>query len=74
MDIRIGIKHSGREISFETDRNAAEVESAVSSALETGAKLIKLSDSKGKVYLIPAESLSYLEIGVEETRRVGFIA
>ncbi|AOY56306.1 DUF3107 domain-containing protein [Candidatus Rhodoluna planktonica] len=74
MDIRIGIKHSGREISFETDRNAAEIESAVSSALETGAKLIKLSDSKGKVYLIPAEALSYLEIGVEETRRVGFIA
>lgn len=74
MDIRIGIKHSGREISFETERSAAEIESSVASALESGAKIIKLADSKGKLYLIPAESLAYLEIGVEETRRVGFIA
>lgn len=74
MDIRIGIRHGAREISFESAQTAAEVESEVSKVLEAGAKLLKLSDSKGKLFVIPAESLAYVEIGAEETRRVGFIA
>jgi len=35
---------------------------------------LKLSDSKGRRFIIPTEALGYVEIGEEETRRVGFIA
>jgi hypothetical protein len=42
--------------------------------MDSGAKLISLTDSKGNVFLIPTEALAYLEIGAEEARRVGFIA
>ena len=74
MDIRIGIANSPREIAFESAQTSAEVEKIVSAALESDAKFIKLSDDKGKVYIVPTASFSYLEVGSEESRRVGFVA
>lgn len=74
MDIRIGVRQSGREISFESAQSAAEVEAQVSACLESGAKVLKLTDAKGRKYIVPTDALAYVEIGAEETRRVGFIA
>ncbi len=74
MDIRIGISNSPREISFESAQTSLEVEKVVASALESGAKVLKLSDSKGTIYVVPVASLAYVEIGSEESRRVGFVA
>ena len=74
MDIRIGIQNSPRELSFESDQSAAEVESLVASAIETGSKLLKLRDNKGCLFLVPVTSIGYVECGAEESRRVGFIA
>lgn len=74
VDIRIGITNSPREISFESSQTSNEVENTVSAALESNSKFVKLIDSKGNVYLVPTESLAYLEIGSEESRRVGFVA
>jgi hypothetical protein len=74
MDIKIGIKNSARELSFDSSATAKELEAKVSSALESDAKLVSLTDSKGNVFLIPTKSITYLEIGAEEARRVGFIA
>lgn len=74
MDIRIGIANSPRELNFETSQSAAEIEKIVSAALDSDAKYVKLSDDKGKVYLVPTASLSYLEVGAESSRRVGFVA
>ena len=74
MDIRIGIQNSPRELSFESDQSAAEVESLVANAIETGAKLLKLKDNKGRQFLVPVTSIGYVECGAEESRRVGFIA
>ena len=74
MDIKIGIRQSTREISFESAQTAAEVESLVAAALEAGSKVLKLVDNKGRLYVVPTDALAYVEIGEEETRRVGFIA
>lgn len=74
MEIRIGIAQSARELSFESSQTPAEVEQAVSSALETGAAFIKLADDKGRVYIVPTASFAYLEVGPEQSRRVGFVA
>ena len=74
MDIKIGIRQSSREISFESAQSASEVESLVAQALEAGAKVLKLVDSKGRLFVVPTDALAYVEIGEEETRRVGFIA
>jgi len=74
MDIRIGIRDSSREISFESAQSASEVEAAVAAVLEGGAKVLKLTDNKGRRFIVPTDALGYVEIGAEETRRVGFIA
>lgn len=74
MEIRIGIKNAGRELAFESDLSAAEIEATVASALAGSSKLVSLTDNKGRKFVVPADSLAYLEIGAEESRRVGFIA
>ncbi len=74
MDVRIGIQNSPREISFETSQSAEEVERQVAAALSGQAPLLKLGDDKGTVYVVPAAALAYVEIGSEESRRVGFVA
>jgi hypothetical protein len=74
VDIRIGIANSPRELNIESSQTPAEVETIVSAALEADAKFIKLIDEKGKLYIVPVASLSYLEMGGEERGRVGFFA
>ena len=74
MDIRIGITNSPREINFESSQTAQEVETIVATALESESKFIKLTDSKGKLYIVPVAGIGYIEIGSESTRRVGFVA
>ena len=74
MDIRIGITNSPREINLESSQSSAEVEGIVTAALASDSKFFKLVDQKGNVYVVPVASFGYLEIGSEESRRVGFVA
>lgn len=74
MDVRIGIQNSPRELSFESSQTASEVEEAVAAALSGQATVLKLGDEKGNVYVVPSTALAYVEIGSEESRRVGFVA
>ena len=74
MDIRIGIANSPREIAFESSQTAEQVQKIVADALENEAKFVTLADDKGKIYVVPSVSLSYVEIGSESSRRIGFVA
>jgi hypothetical protein len=74
VDIRIGIANSPREINFETSQSAADIEKVIADALSSDVKFFKLSDDKGKVYIVPVASFSYIEVGSETSRRVGFVA
>lgn len=74
MDIRIGITNSPRELNFETDQSAAEIEKVVATALDGDAKFIKFVDDKNRVYLVASDTFAYIELGSESSRRVGFVA
>jgi hypothetical protein len=74
VDIRIGIFNTPREISFETSQPVTEVEEAVAAALAGQTGYLKLADSKGSLYIVPTSGLAYVELGTEESRRVGFVA
>lgn len=74
MDVKIGIKQSPRELTFDSAQSASEIYSTVENAVASSSKLIKFNDSKGRVFVVPTESLAYVEIGAEESRRVGFIS
>ncbi|MGZ0710483.1 DUF3107 domain-containing protein (plasmid) [Coraliomargarita sp. W4R53] len=74
MEIRIGIANTGRELSFETNETAAAVKKSVASALDSGATHVSFTDVKGNSYIVPSAGLAFIEIGTEESRRVGFVA
>ncbi|WP_417508272.1 DUF3107 domain-containing protein [Microbacterium sp.] len=74
MEIRIGIINTGRELNFETSTSADEVRTQVTSALEQNAAHVSFIDVKGNSYIVPTANLAFVELGTEESRRVGFVA
>ena len=71
MEIKVGVKQVTREIVVESNQTAAEVEKAVSTALDKEQVLV-LTDAHGRKVLIPSASIGYVDIGEESARRVGF--
>lgn len=71
MDVHIGIQHVARELVFESDQTAEEVQKAVENAVATNTPLA-LTDAKGRRFVVPAASIGYVEVGATEARRVGF--
>ncbi|WAP52690.1 DUF3107 domain-containing protein [Arthrobacter sp. ATA002] len=71
MEVKIGIQNVGREIVFESSQNADAVADLVAEALNAP-KELRLKDDKGRLIMVPAGVIGYVEIGAEEVRRVGF--
>ncbi|MFA5605565.1 MAG: DUF3107 domain-containing protein [Leucobacter sp.] len=74
MEVRIGIKHSPRELAFETASTADEVRALVENAIADESTLLALADSKGRQYLVDTDSIAYIELGGDGGRKVGFIS
>lgn len=71
MEVRIGINQSARELSFETDASADEL-SALIQAEPTG--IVSIPDSKGRKFLVNREAITYVELGSDTARKVGFVS
>ncbi|GGD72616.1 MULTISPECIES: DUF3107 domain-containing protein [Microbacterium] len=74
MEIRIGIINTGRELNFETSTSPDDVRAQVTAALEQNAAQVSFTDVKGNSYIVPTANLAFIELGTEESRRVGFVA
>ncbi|WP_156749926.1 DUF3107 domain-containing protein [Mycobacterium sp. E2479] len=72
MEVKIGITDSPRELVLASAQTPAEVEELVSAALSEGSGLLRLSDERGRRFLIHSTRIAYVEIGVADARRVGF--
>jgi len=73
VEIRIGIVNAPRELSFESSQTAEEIASQVEAALSSGTGFVRLTDNKGKLYVVPTAGIAYIEIGSDESRRIGFV-
>ena len=73
MEIRIGIINAPRELSFESAQSAEELTEQIQAGITSGTGILKLSDDKGRVYIVPAAGIAYVEVGTEESRRIGFV-
>jgi hypothetical protein len=78
VEVRIGLVNTAREISLETSQTPADIEKLVSGALASSGNnaapaLLKLTDDKGKQFLIAAVNIAYVEIGSDKSRAVGFV-
>ncbi|CAM3270861.1 DUF3107 domain-containing protein [Mycobacterium colombiense] len=72
VEVKIGITDSPRELVLASTQTPAEVEELVSAALSDGSGLLRLSDERGRRFLIHTARIAYVEIGVADARRVGF--
>ncbi|WP_151526134.1 DUF3107 domain-containing protein [Serinicoccus kebangsaanensis] len=72
MEVRIGIRDVGREVTFESAQTPKVVKQAVTEALTTEALVLELEDDKGRSILVPTAALAYVEIGAQDKGRVGF--
>ena len=72
VEVKIGITDSPRELVLASTQTPAEIEELVSAALSDGSGLLRLSDERGRRFLIHTTRIAYVEIGVADARRVGF--
>jgi hypothetical protein len=73
VEIRIGIVNAPRELSFESAQSAEELTEQIQAGISSGTGILKLSDDKGRIYIVPTAGIAYVEVGTEESRRIGFV-
>ncbi len=71
MEVKIGIQMAQRELVVETTQTAHQIEQALAAALADGT-VFQLADDKGRIVLVPAGKVAYVELDSAEPRRVGF--
>jgi hypothetical protein len=71
VEIKIGVQHAARELVLETDESAETVEQKIDKAV-SGDGLLTLRDIKGRLVMVPAAKLAYVEVGGGVTGQVGF--
>jgi acetylornithine/succinyldiaminopimelate/putrescine aminotransferase len=73
VEIRIGIVNAPRELGFESSQTPDEIAQQVEAAIAAGTGVLRLTDDKGRVYIVPTAGIAYVEVGAEESRRIGFV-
>lgn len=71
MEIRIGVQHCSRELTFESEQSPEDIEKEVVAATASGS-LLRLTDAKGAVVCINGAAIGYIEIGAPRKGGVGF--
>ena len=77
VEVKIGVTDSPRELVFNSAQTPDELEKLVTAALTQGDKgsaLLSLTDDKGRRFLVPTAGIAYVELGSDQSRRVGFVA
>ena len=74
MEVKIGVKHTPREVVLDSGQTPDEVEALVGAALKDSTGLLSLEDVRGRRVLVASELIAYVEIAQADTRRVGFTA
>ncbi len=72
MEVKIGVTHANRELSFESNQSAQEMQQAITDSLANDNGLLVLADEKGRTLYVPIDKLAYVELVGETGRRVGF--
>jgi hypothetical protein len=71
VEVKIGIRDVAREVVLESEQSPDAVAELVNTAI-TSQGMLRLTDDKGRLVIVPGPLIGYVEIGAPETRRVGF--
>jgi hypothetical protein len=72
VEVKIGIAESARELLVSSDQSPEEVAKLVDEAITSEGGLLRLTDDRGRKFVIRGERIAYVEIAPEEARKVGF--
>jgi len=72
VEVRIGVGETAREVIIEVDQSTEDVVAAYQSALSQPDGVLRLTDAKGRLLLIPVARVNYLDLGSPGHRPVGF--
>lgn len=72
MEVKIGVRNSGRELVLESSQSPDAVSKVVADAVADSDGVLQLVDEKGRKVIVPVAALGYVEIGPSEVRKVGF--
>jgi hypothetical protein len=73
VEVKIGVQYAPRELVLESNQSSAEVEAAVTDAIDGGDKgVLSLVDEKGRRVIVPVDKIAYVEIAESSPRPVGF--
>ncbi|MBE7323496.1 DUF3107 domain-containing protein [Nocardioides sp. Y6] len=70
MEVKIGIQNAPRELVVDVTASHDEITQKVEAALKGGA--LSLTDTKGRMVLVPGEKIAYVEVGNATVGAVGF--
>lgn len=71
MEVKIGVQNVAREIVLDSAQSADEVAALVDAAVAAGG-ILKLTDTTGRVIVVPTTVLGYVDAGGSADRKVGF--
>jgi hypothetical protein len=72
VEVKIGVQNAARELVLETNETNESVATLVKEALASDDGVLTLTDTKGKVTVVPTAKLAYVEIGRSVAGQVGF--
>ena len=72
VEVKIGVQNTARELVIETDETNEAVAALVRDAIAATDGVLTLTDTKGKVTVVPSAKLAYVEIGRSTAGQVGF--
>ncbi len=71
VQVRITVANVTSDVNFESALSAEQIQSAVNAALKSG-EALTLEDIRGRVIMVPADKIGFVDIGEQTDRRVGF--
>jgi hypothetical protein len=71
VEVKIGVRDVAGQVVLESDSTPEEVAEAVSAAVADGS-VLRLTDDKGRLVMVPGGLIGFVEIGPQVERRVGF--
>ena len=72
MEVKIGVQYAPRELVIESAQTPAEVEEAVTAAINDDSGVLTLQDERGRRIIVPVAKVAYVEIAESSQRPVGF--
>ena len=73
MEVRIGVVHTPKELTLETDAQADAVLKTIEDAVTAGSAFVWLEDGKGRKLGVPADKIAYVEFKSDDAgHKVGF--